>query len=174
MNNNDDFSDLVSIKETENNIPFKINKLKLVHYYFNDGDMIKGEPIKTSIEIKGIYDFEKQKVKWIKTVSHTYYSFTGHDKETTDSYSIDLDENHFLISELEKNDLRNLKNNYFTEADPERLTYWEIWYNYYFKIVGTYDREVEEFKKISKLLDLKQIITSECNRVKDKLNKNEQ
>ena len=92
-------------------------------------------------------------------------------KDSTDTYEEKIDGN--IIKELEIYDLRNLKNNYFTDKNPERFTHWEVEYNYYFKIVGTYDQEPEEIKKISEILNFKQIIEEETNKIKKKLNSKE-
>ena len=46
-----------------------------------------------------------------------------------------MENSYDLIKNLESCDLRDLKNNYFTEENPERFTHWELTYNNYFKIV---------------------------------------
>ena len=35
---------------------------------------------------------------------------------------------------------------------------WELTYNYHFKIVGTYDQEIKEFKEISDLLGFGELV----------------
>ena len=92
------------------------------------------------------------------------------DKEqNTDNYDEQIENPDEIIKEIEKNDLRELKNNYFTEENPERFTHWELTYNNYFKIVGTYDQNVVEFDKISDILNFKNIIDEETKKVQDKL-----
>ena len=41
----------------------------------------------------------------------------------------------------------------------------------YFKIVGTYDQNIEEFEKISDILNFKKIIADEDKKIQDKLGK---
>ena len=43
--------------------------------------------------------------------------------------------------------------------------------NNYFKIVGTYDQNIEEFEKISDILNFKKIIADEDKKIQDKLGK---
>ena len=88
---------------------------------------------------------------------------------TTDTYDQNIENPNQLIEKLEKYDLRDLKNNYFTEDNPDRFTHWELTYNHYFKIVGTYDQNVAEFEKISDILNFKEIISAENRKVQNKL-----
>ena len=150
------------------NNEFELKQLKLTFHHFNSGELNKGMPLATSVELKNEYNFEKKEEYWVKVVSHTYVSLEESYKDSTDTYEEKIDGN--IIKELEIYDLRNLKNNYFTDKNPERFTHWEIEYNYYFKIVGTYDQEPEEIKKISEILNFKQIIEEETNKIKKKLN----
>ena len=140
----------------------------MTFHHFSSGELNKGMPLATSVELKNEYNFEKKEEYWVKVVSHTYVSLEESYKDSTDTYEEKIDGN--IIKELEIYDLRNLKNNYFTDKNPERFTHWEIEYNYYFKIVGTYDQEPEEIKKISEILNFKQIIEEETNKIKKKLN----
>ncbi len=156
----------VEVKKT----PFKINHLKISHYYWNSGEINIAMPISTSIELISKYGFEKDKLEWNKKVTHTYLSLENCQEKTADSYTEKLVNADEIISELEENDLRNLKNNYFTDAEPERFTHWEITYNTRFKIVGTYDQELAEFKKISELLNLKKTMSDELEKVNEKIN----
>ena len=148
---------------------FELKQLKLTFHHFSSGDLYKGMPLATSVELKNEYNFEKREEYWVKVVSHTYVSLEESHKDSTDTYEEKIDGN--IIKELETYDLRNLKNNYFTDRNPERFTHWEIEYNYYFKIVGTYDQELEEIKKISEILNFKQIIEEETNKIKEKVKK---
>lgn len=140
----------------------------MTFHHFSSGELNKGMPLATSVELKNEYNFEKKEEYWVKVVSHTYVSLEESYKDSTDTYEEKIDGN--IIKELEIYDLRNLKNNYFTDKNPEQFTHWEIEYNYYFKIVGTYDQEPEEIKKISEILNFKQIIEEETNKIKKKLN----
>lgn len=150
--------------------PFKINNLKISHYYWNSGEINIAMPISTSIELNSEYDFENDKLNWNRKVTHTYLSLDNCQDKITDSYTEELVNAAETIRKLEEYDLRNLKNNYFTDAEPERFTHWEITYNTRFKIVGTYDQELAEFKKISELLNLKKIMTDELEKVNEKIN----
>ena len=169
---NDNFEDVINenFKIEKNNIPFKITQLKLTNYYWDSGDIDVGMPVSTSIELSCKYNFEKDMLDWYKKVSHTYLSFENCFEQITDSYTEELINANDLISKLEENDLRNLKNNYFTDEKPVRFTHWEITYNTYFKIVGTYDQELDVFKRFSELLNFKKIMENETKKVKDKLN----
>ena len=55
------------------------------------------------------------------------------------------------------------KANYFTYLTPEKYEYWEISYNYKFKIVGTFDQRIELWDKLFNLFNFKDII----NRIMD-------
>jgi hypothetical protein len=175
VDNNDGFMELINekVKEQADITPFEINNIKIVHHHFNMGDIDLGEPIETSLELISKYDFERQKVVWTKVISHTYYSQTGGNDNATDSFSFELNDCDLLISELEKLDLRHLRNNYFTAIKPEMFTHWEICYNNHFKVVGTYDKEIVELKKLSDLFDFKNVIREECKKINKKFNKPE-
>lgn len=170
---NSEFDDFTNI--TDDNIgverekkSFKLTQLKLEHYHWNLGDIDEGMPITTSVELTCEYNFESQKLDWKKTIAHTYFSLDAYDNHITSSH-IEIIEDLNIIKEIEKYDLRNLKNNYFTDEEPNRLTHWELIYNYYFKISGTYDQEVEAYVKISELLDFKKIIETETKKIREKL-----
>lgn len=169
---NDNFENIINenIKIERNNIPFKITQLKLTHYYWNSGDIDVGMPISTSIELTSKYNFETDTLEWNKIITHIYISLEDCYKTITDSYRVRLFNSNEIISRLEKNDLRNFNNNYFTDENPDRFTHWEITYNTYFKIVGTYDQELEVFKKFSELLNFKEIMETEIKKVDEKLN----
>lgn len=170
MNQNDDFMELLDeqVKEQIDITPFEINNIKLTHFYFNSGDLDVGSPLETSLELNCKYNFESEKLEWTKTITHIYYNLDDEYKKEADSFLTELNDCDSLISELNKIDLRQLKNNYFTDEDPERFTHWEISYNYYFKIAGTYDRELAEVKKISELLDFKQMIKEKYKKINNK------
>lgn len=166
----DDFSDVidaVSVERTKTK--FQLDQLKLEHHYFNSGDIDVGMPTSTSIELTSDYNFEKGAVEWKKTISHTYLSLNNYHEDVTDSYTEELSDVKDLIRQIENFDLRELKNNYFTEENPEQFTHWELTYNHYFKIVGTYDQEIEEFSEISQLLELRKVMKEEMKKVQDKI-----
>ena len=173
MNNEfDDFSNIVnSINIEREKTKFELIQLKLEHYHWNSGDINVGMPISTSIELTCEYNFEKEKLDWKETISHTYLSLDNYHEKNTDIYTKEIDNFDNLIKEIEKIDLRDLKNNYFTDKNPDKFTHWELSYNNYFKIVGTYDQEIEEFKQISDILEFKKIIEEETNKIHDKIEK---
>ncbi len=158
-----EYGDLKDIIVNRDKSVFKITELKLEHFHFNSGEMDSGMPISTSIELTCNYNYEKDKLEWKKIVSHTYVSIDDKEEYTTDSYEEKIEDE--IIKKIEAYDLRELKNNYFTEEEPESLSHWEITYNNYFKITGTYDQRVNEFEKISDILDLKKTIEKECKKI---------
>lgn len=166
----DDFSDVINNVQVERKkTRFQLNQLKLEHHYFNSGDIDVGMPISTSIEVTSDYNFEKGALEWKKTISHTYLSFNNYHEDVTDSYTEELNDANNLIRQIEAYDLRDLKNNYFTDENPEQFTHWELTYNYYFKIVGTYDQKIEEFSEMSRLLGFRKVIEDEVKKVQDKI-----
>ncbi len=170
----DDFDgaiDDINVERKKNK--FELVQLKLEHYYFNSGDIDAGMPLSTSIELSCNYNFEKAKLEWTKIVSHTYLSLNNPHENVTDTYTEEVSNIEQLIREIEKYDLRDLKNNYFTEENPDSFTHWELTYNHYFKIVGTYDQEIEEFSKIGHLLEFRKIIEDETKKVQDKIRQSE-
>lgn len=171
MNNEfDDFSNAIdNINVDRKKNTFEINQLKIEHCHWNSGDIDVGMPITTSVEMTCNYNFEKEKLEWKKIISHTYLSLENGKEYTTDTYDEEIDNPDELIEKIQNYDLRDLKNNYFTEENPERFSHWELTYNNYFKIVGTYDQEISKFKKISELLDFKKIIDEEVKKVQEKL-----
>lgn len=165
----DDFNSVISNNKVSRIRPkFEINQIKLEHFYWNSGDIDIGMPISTSVELLCYFNYEKNKLEWKKIISHTYISFKNVHEHTTDTHEEIIDASD-LINKISKYDLRDLKNNYFTEEVPERFSHWELNYNNYFKIIGTYDQEVEEFKKISEILDFKKIIENETNIIQQRL-----
>ena len=158
MNTENDWKEAIkNIKVERERKEFKLAQLKLEHFYFNSGDIDDGMPVSTSIELVNKYNFEEKKEKWQKTISHTYINLGNESNEETNTYEEVL-ENEEIIKELEKYDLRDLNNNYFTEEAPEKYSYWTLSYNYKFKIVGTYDQEIDEFKNIKNILGFEEII----------------
>lgn len=171
MNNNfDDFSNAINnIEVNREKNKFKLNQLKIEHYHWNSGDIDAGMPVSTSIELVCNYNFEKEKLEWKKIISHTYLDLNNYRKHVTATYEEDIANPDELIAEIEKYDLRELNNNYFTEQSPESFTHWEISYNYYFKIVGTYDQRINEFEAISNLLNFKKTISNEVRKIQEKV-----
>jgi hypothetical protein len=160
----DDWND-INIEVERDKKEFKLTQLKLNHYYWNSGEIDNEKAINTSVELISRYNIDTDKLEWKKIISHTYIS--SNEKETTDTYEEDINEE--IIKEIEKYDLRDLKNNYFTEETPEKFTYWEITYNNNFKIVGTYDQEIDEFINIKRILDFNKIMKEEIVKIQNKL-----
>lgn len=167
---NNDFNNTINnIQAINEKNVFKINQLKLEHFYWNFDNIDIGAPITTSIELTCYYNYETEKLEWKKTISHTYLSLENCTKHTTDTYDEKIENPDELIKAIELYDLRDLKNNYFTEKEPENFSHWELTYNTYFKIVGTYDQIIIEFEKISRLLQFKEIIKQETQKIRKKL-----
>lgn len=166
----DNFSNINfnEIKPEKTDSPFSINQLKLKHFHFNSGDIDAGHPIYTSVELISSYNLEIGRLEWTKNIEHAYHSFSNVHERTIEGFSEKIDDADNLIKELNLIELRNLKNNYFSEKNPERFTHWEIEYNYYFKISGTYDNEIDEFRRISELLHFKETIKNEIEKVNNK------
>lgn len=146
---------------------FKLTQFKIDHYYWNSGDIDVGTPVNTSIELVSKYNIDTDKTEWKKIISHTYRSFEDETQYNTDTYEENINDE--IIEEIEKYDLRDLKNNYFTEENPERFTHWEITYNNRFKIVGTYDQEIEELINIKRILEFKKIIEEENKKIQNNI-----
>ena len=165
--NIEDWDVTEDIEIEENKKEFKLEHLKIENYYWNSGEINLGMPISTSIELTSNYNFETNKLDWTKTISHTYISLEDEKKYETNTHEEKIENPEEIIKKLEENDLRDLKNNYFTDETPEKFTHWELTYNYYFKIVGTYDKEIEEFTNIKDILDFKKIMEEETKKVKN-------
>lgn len=145
MDNFDDFSDLLGMKKNMNN-KCNIYELKLTYNYFNDGD-ITDKPIKTSIEI----------LEDTTIITNSY-----NNGESDEIEKINKD-NTILLKKLSDMNFLDYKANYFTDLTPEKYEYWEISYNYKFKIVGTFDQRIELWDKLFNLFNFKDII----NRIMD-------
>lgn len=123
-----------------------------------------GMPINFSVDLRSKFDIKSRKMIWIKTILYSFISYQNINEKETRKREEKLENFTEIIKRLEEIDLRNLKNNYFTDFIPEKFSHWELTYNHYFKVVGTFDREVEEIKEVSKILDVKKIMDSELNK----------
>lgn len=132
----------------------KIYNLKIVHHYYDSGDNVPNYPVKCSIEL--ISTYENGFLEWKKIISNTNYIINEEQTSVKEEPLYDIN----IIDEIEKLNLKDLKNNYYTNKIPESFSYWEIEYNYNFKIVGTYDNETYEFRKIATLLNFNDVIRS--------------
>lgn len=106
------------------------------------GEIVNGCPITTSIEIKP----EMLSNKWKVNIVHKYMLEDGQEEKVINK-QYDLPNEEVILKILEKNYLRDLKNNYFSDDKIQKYSHWELEYNYYFKISDTFNREPEEVKK---------------------------
>jgi len=152
-----------------NNTNFKLTNLKFTKYHFMSGEVYNGCPIKTSIEIKfDNYNLSTNKEITTKCIVHTYMLEHNFEKQTNfHQYELENSEN--IIKSLEQIDFKNLKNNYFSNDSFHRHSHWELEYNDYFKIVGTFDNEIDEIKEIKRILDFEQIERQELEKVEEKI-----
>lgn len=141
---------------------FKLNMIKLSHHHYFKDDAYDGMPIITSVQI------DKKDDKYLKTVKHIYVDTSAFNNVNMSYYTEEIENGDDLFSIFEKYDLKNLKNNYFTDTDKERYQYYEIDYNDTFKIVGTYDNEIIEYKDFCDILNFKDIIKEEIRKIKEK------
>lgn len=166
MNNENDWETSIrDIKVEKEEKEFKLKQLELKHIYTDTGDIYNGMPISTSIKLISKYNPELKKQEWKKVISHTYINLEKENQEETNTYDEEL-KDETIINKIENYDLRKLKNNYFTEESPEKFTYWELSYNYVFKIVGTYDQEINEVTNIKNILNFNNIIKEELAKIK--------
>lgn len=161
----DEIKKLIAEKEnTINNIPnkepFKLFQLKYTKHHWMSGEIVNGCPITTSIEIKP----EMLGNKWIVNIIHKYMLEDDHEEKTINK-RYDLPSQETVVKILENNDLRDLKNNYFSDDKIQRYSHWELEYNYYFRISGTFDQEPEEVKKVVSILNCENIINEALQKV---------
>lgn len=150
-----------------NNTNFKLTNLKFTKCHFMSGRIYDGCPIKTSIEIKvNNYNLQTNKDDATLCIVHTYFLGT---EEQTDFQQYELENSGNIIKSLEQIDFKNLKNNYFSNDPLQRFSHWELEYNYYFKITGTFDNEIDEIKEVKKILNFEQIEKQELEKVDAKL-----
>lgn len=130
-------------------------RVKILHKYWFSGEIGKG-PLQVSIELISKYDLEKNKNIGEKRIT-CIYNISDERLDKKELSKIETIENvDEIMGKVAALNLKELKNNYFTDKNPERFTYWEIEYDL-FKIVGTYDNEINEFKELSSLLELEDI-----------------
>ncbi len=142
-----------AIDNTSNREKFKLSQLKYTKYHWMSGEVVNGCPITTSIEIVP----EMLGEKWKVNVIHKYMLENNYEVKTINK-QYDLQNQKTKLEILENNDLRDLKNNYFSDDKIEGYTHWELEYNYYFKISGTFDQEPKEIKKVESILNCENII----------------
>ena len=139
---------------------FKLSQLKYTKHHWMSGEIVNGCPITTSIEIKP----EMLGNKWKVNIIHKYMLENNHEEKIINK-QYDLPNEKIILEILEKEDLRNLKNNFFSDDKIQKYSHWELEYNYYFKISGTFDREPKEVKKIVNILNCENIINEALAKV---------
>lgn len=165
----DDFNEVIKGVVVEKRLlPFKLKQLKLERFHWNSKDVIDGMSLSSSIELISKYDIGTAKTTWNIIYSHTYVDWNSSEESVTDTSRKVIENPDNLIKELENIDLRQLKNNYFSEEEPYSNSYWELSYNDHFKIRGTYDQEIPEVRKIGELLGFANFYKDEITRVQKK------
>ncbi len=147
-----------------NNDKLDLDQIKYECFFSTVDAPYSGMPINFSVDLRSKFDIKSRKRIWIKTILCSFISYQNINEKETRKREEKLENSTEIIKRLEEIDLRNLKNNYFTDFIPEKFSRWELTYNHYFKVVGTFDREVEEIKEVSKILDVKKIMDSELNK----------
>ena len=148
--------DVVSSRE-----PFELSQLKYTKYHWMSGEIVNGCPITTSIEIKP----EMLSNNWKVIILHTYMMENNYEERTIKK-EYNLPSQDVILEILKENDLRNLKNNYFSNDKTQRFSHWELEYNNYFKISGTFDQEPKGIKKVISTLNCENIINEALEKVK--------
>lgn len=148
------------INTSSNREPFKLFQLKYTKHHWMSGEIVNGCPITTSIEIKP----EMLSNKWKVNIVHKYMLEDTHEEKVI-SKQYDLQNEKAILEILGKEDLRNLKNNYFSDDKVQKYSHWELEYNYYFKISGTFDQVPEEVKKVISVLNCENIINESLKKV---------
>ncbi len=161
----DEIKKLIVEKEnTINNIShresFKLSQLKYTKYHWMSGEIVNGCPITTSIEIKP----EMLGNKWKVSITHKYMLEDSYEEKVINK-QYDLPNQETILEILENNDLRVLRNNYFSDDEIQWYSHWELEYNYYFKISGTFDQEPDEIKKVVSVLNCENIINEALSKV---------
>ena len=139
---------------------FKLKEIKLSHCHFNNGNYSKGMPILTTLELI----LEDNHI--VKNVYHEFV-FDEEKKITKKNTYQEIINDISLFNSLNIYNLKELKNNYYTDYGIEKLSHYELSYNYMFKIVGTYDNEIDEFKDICDILGFKELINDEIIKAKN-------
>lgn len=148
------------INASSNRETFKLSQLKYTKHHWMSGEIVNGCPITTSIEIKP----EMLSNKWKVDIVHKYMLEDNHEKKVINK-QYDLPNEKAILGILEKEDLRDLKNNYFSDDKIQKYSHWELEYNYYFKISGTFDQEPKEVKKVVSVLNCENIINEALKKV---------
>ena len=130
-----------AIDNTSNREKFKLSQLKYTKYHWMSGEVVNGCPITTSIEIVP----EMLGEKWKVNVIHKYMLENNYEVKTINK-QYDLQNQKTKLEILENNDLRDLKNNYFSddkiEGYTEKATYNEVTYTKYDVTTSSADKKL--------------------------------
>lgn len=159
----DDFNNIDFSKIERINYEVKINNITLTHFYQDLGEKYAGKPIKTSVKL------EKINNSWKETIIHFYLDFQNLELVKEDITEIENPQIENCIKKLENHNLKKYKNNYFDEEFKENPEYWQIEYNEKFKIVGTYNEEIDILKELISFLNFSEIKNSIITKLKTNL-----
>lgn len=120
---------------------FELKQIKITNNFESDKDYNSGSIVSNSIEIINN--------KMIITIT-----YINNDLNKT-TYTIEKEISIDIINKLEEIDLRDINNNYVYLDDGN---YWSIEYNNIFKICGDFVNTIDEYNKIIKIIDYKNII----------------
>ena len=120
---------------------FELKQIKITNNFESDKDYISGSIVSNSIEIINN--------KMIITITYINNDLN----KTTDTIEKEISID--IINKLEEIDLRDINNNYVYLDDGN---YWSIEYNNIFKICGDFVNTIDEYNKIIKIIDYKNII----------------
>ena len=160
---NDDFNNIDFSKIERINYEVKINNITLTHFYQDLGEKYAGKPIKTSIKLEKVNNI------WKEIIIHYYLDFQNLEtikENITEIENIKIAE---FIQKLEKYNLKDYKNNYYTQDPEENSEYWQIEYNDKFKITGTYDSQIDILILLINFLEFSKIKKFESEKIKMKL-----
>ncbi len=126
---------------------FTLEHLKYTHFYLDTNENDASHHYCSSFEII----FKEDDLRVLLT--HTMYSLEQNKQIVIDVDSFIIPDE--IIEMLAMYDLRDLGNNYLIEEVGKE--YWEIEYNHKFKIVGSYEFQLELIKKLNGLYDIIQL-----------------
>lgn len=130
----------------------------LKYTIFNSYD--NNKPLLVSIHFIKSYDPKVGKEIGLKISKYTYF-IDANNFETKDIIQNKVvDDINTLFEKFESLNLKDLKNNYYTDTVEARTSHWELEYDM-FKVVGTFDKIPKKIKQIETLIDLEKFI-DEC------------
>ena len=159
----DNFNDIDYTKIERIETKPKIYSISLTHFYQDLGEKYAGKPIKTSIKLEKVNNI------WKEIITHFYLDFQNLETIKENITEIENPQIENCIKKLENHNLKNYKNNYFDEEFKENPEYWQIEYNERFKIVGTYNEEIDILKELISFLNFSEIKNSIITKLKTNL-----